>query len=362
MAELERCGPLGWLQRSVATAGAVSSSQGPVGLRSVVRVEQALAGLELQLCGGLALRGSEQPTTTTLADQPDPTRQRAREPVRVVAWRSSGRPGPARRWRWPQGWRWRGCAPARFCAVTSSTAAHAALRGAAERMAPLVLHADLGSDGHGAYHAIEGSGCFQPHGGFGPAGRRPEPGGALARRAVALSRLGGHRRRYSLESLELPDAELVRSYLGAPGESVDSATEAQRILLGHQRARLPAWHDPSRPVAATDPDPVTSAEQGRRLFFREPLTELARLGMDELSRLTGRPLSFVGQHSLDDAEVVLVGQGVVSRTARAVADALRDQGLRLGVLDITWLRPFPSPGDRRRSGGSPRGGRGGSHG
>ena len=49
----------------------------------------------------------------------------------------------------------------------------------------------------------------------------------------------------------------------------------------------------------------------------------------------------------EDAEVVLVGYGVVGRVLRAVAEAGRRSGLRLGVLRPMTLYPFPSAVLRR---------------
>jgi pyruvate-ferredoxin/flavodoxin oxidoreductase len=107
-----------------------------------------------------------------------------------------------------------------------------------------------------------------------------------------------------------------------------------------------AWFDPDRPVATGG---VRGAEEaarvrfGNRVFFWEAVAELAAQGMEELARLTGRPLSFVQQHRLEDAEVVLVAQGALVQSARAAADHLRQtRELKVGVLGITWLRPFPA--------------------
>ncbi len=106
------------------------------------------------------------------------------------------------------------------------------------------------------------------------------------------------------------------------------------------------WFDPDRPVATGG---IRSAEEaalarfGNRLFFWESVAELAAQGMEELSQLTGRPLSFLQEYRLDDAELVLVAQGTLVQSARAVADHLRqNRSLKVGVLGITWLRPFPA--------------------
>ena len=73
------------------------------------------------------------------------------------------------------------------------------------------------------------------------------------------------------------------------------------------------------------------------------IEELARAAMAELTRLTGRPLSFVDTFHLDNAEAVLVAQGAAVQVAKAVADHLRrTRRWKLGVLGLTWLRPLPA--------------------
>lgn len=48
------------------------------------------------------------------------------------------------------------------------------------------------------------------------------------------------------------------------------------------------------------------------------------------------------QYRCDDAEVVLVTVGSVTGTARVVVDKMREEGHKVGVLKLRYLRPFPS--------------------
>jgi len=216
---------------------------------------------------------------------------------------------------------------------------------AADRLAPLVLHAELGGSGHADYHRVADAGLFQA---LATSGQEALDltlvAHWLAERALLpglVATDGG-----TFERLHLPDDELVRSCLGPPDEPLPCPTEGQRLLFGAERPRLLPWFDPERPVAtgglrgAAD---EARARLGRALFFRDHLPELAQLGMQEVARLTGRPLSSIGRYQLEDAEVVLVGQGAGVQALRAVADALRrTRRWKVGVLGITWLRPFPS--------------------
>jgi 2-oxoisovalerate ferredoxin oxidoreductase alpha subunit len=63
---------------------------------------------------------------------------------------------------------------------------------------------------------------------------------------------------------------------------------------------------------------------------------------EEYERITGRhhggPLP---TYRVDDADAVLVTMGTVGTTARAVVDAMRDRGMRVGLAKLRVFRPFP---------------------
>lgn len=50
----------------------------------------------------------------------------------------------------------------------------------------------------------------------------------------------------------------------------------------------------------------------------------------------------IENYKCDDADVVLVTTGSVTGTARIVCDNLREQGKKVGILKLRYLRPFPS--------------------
>lgn len=62
----------------------------------------------------------------------------------------------------------------------------------------------------------------------------------------------------------------------------------------------------------------------------------------EFGAATGRVRNgLISEYLLDDAEVVAVALGSVIGTLQDTVDALRAEGLRVGVLGITSFRPFP---------------------
>lgn len=48
------------------------------------------------------------------------------------------------------------------------------------------------------------------------------------------------------------------------------------------------------------------------------------------------------EYRCEDAEVILITTGSVTGTARIVVDALRDEGKKVGLLKLRYLRPFPA--------------------
>jgi len=56
---------------------------------------------------------------------------------------------------------------------------------------------------------------------------------------------------------------------------------------------------------------------------------------------TGRKFDFVTNHKLDDADVAIIAMGTTVDTAMVVADQLREEGKKVGVLGLRVIRPFP---------------------
>jgi pyruvate-ferredoxin/flavodoxin oxidoreductase len=218
------------------------------------------------------------------------------------------------------------------------------LGAAAERLAPVVVHVDVADQGQDAYHRAAGSTGFQVL----ASSAQEAVDLSLAARWLAERALvpglvaadGGR-----IERVSLPDAQLLHAYLGRADDPVPSPNESQRKLFGTERPRLLPWFDPEHPVATgslRSPEEAARARAGRRLYFADAVPDLARRACDELARLTGRPLPFLSRFQLDDADLVLVTEGPAVPVARGVAASLRQlRGWKVGVLGVTWLRPFP---------------------
>jgi len=69
----------------------------------------------------------------------------------------------------------------------------------------------------------------------------------------------------------------------------------------------------------------------------EPILEVAA----EFEKVTGRKYGLFEEYRMDDAEIAIVILNSTAGTAKDVVDALRNQGVKAGLLKIRVYRPFP---------------------
>ena len=203
--------------------------------------------------------------------------------------------------------------------------------------------------GHDDYHAIDDTGFFQL---FAKNVQEAADLNLIAHRIAELAlnpgvmAQDGFLSTHVIESLRLPGPELVRTYLGDPSDLIDSPTPAQRHVFGEQRRRVPVLYDFDYPAllgSVQNQDAYAQGVAAQRPFYFDHVPHLADRAMEEYARLTGRRYRRASGYRLEDADYVLVGQGTVVGNAEAVADHLREErGLKVGVLNMTMFRPFPS--------------------
>ncbi|WP_024287503.1 2-oxoacid:acceptor oxidoreductase family protein [Cellulomonas sp. KRMCY2] len=78
-----------------------------------------------------------------------------------------------------------------------------------------------------------------------------------------------------------------------------------------------------------------------RTHFANAVPALVRQAMDEYTELTGRAYSPVQAYDCADADYVMVGLGSVTDDVQAVLPYLRERGLKVGVVSVKLLQPFP---------------------
>lgn len=156
----------------------------------------------------------------------------------------------------------------------------------------------------------------------------------IARRAAEASRTpffnvqDGFVTTHTLESLLLPEPELMEQFVGRPSE------------------RLRPLFDPDTGVQSGVVQNQDSYMKGKiaQRFYYDHVRVALEEAMQEFSRLTGRSYGLVRPYRLDDADYAVVAMGSAAETAMATVDWLRERGgPPVGVLAVTSFRPFPGP-------------------
>ncbi|MGA9447137.1 MAG: 2-oxoacid:acceptor oxidoreductase family protein [Candidatus Sulfotelmatobacter sp.] len=141
------------------------------------------------------------------------------------------------------------------------------------------------------------------------------------------------------------ESELIRLFLGAPGDIIDCPTESQRILFGPKRRRVPRMIDLTNPVLL---GPVQNQEnymQGiaaRRNNFSEPIAQFLEEAYADFGKLTGRYYGMLTAYKAADADTVFLSLGSAAENIEAAVDYLRQRrGAKVGSIHLNVIRPFP---------------------
>ena len=203
--------------------------------------------------------------------------------------------------------------------------------------------------GHDDYHAVDDTGFFQL---FAKDVQGAADLNLIAHRIAELSlnpgicAQDGFLTSHVIESLLLPERELVQAYLGDPADVIAAPTPAQRLVFGEERRRIPELFDFDYPAmlgVVQNQDSYAQGVAAQRPFYFDHVAALADQAFAEYAALTGRRYARAQGYRIDDADYVIVGQGSVVSNAEAVADYLREaKQLRVGVLNVTMFRPFPA--------------------
>jgi pyruvate-ferredoxin/flavodoxin oxidoreductase len=156
----------------------------------------------------------------------------------------------------------------------------------------------------------------------------------IARRAAEDSRTpffnvqDGFLTTHTLESVQLPEPEFMREFVGPPNE------------------RLVNLMDPDHPMQSgpvQNQDSYMKGKIAQRYFYDHVETAVER-AMEEFRTATGRRYGLIDAYLMDDAEYAIVAMGTMAETAMATAAYLRrTSGVPCGVVNVTCFRPFPGP-------------------
>lgn len=244
-----------------------------------------------------------------------------------------------------------------FVSGTDIAAAQDLLISAAGKLVPLVLH--VGARAAAAHGSAPGTGHETVHLGadagfcvflaanvqqavdFTYIGRRV----AEETLVPAMIVMDGEQTALAAQDVRLLSPAQVNGLLGAPDDWIESPTEAQRLLFGDSRRRVPAWHDLDEPVlsgALFDTQSFALGALARGPFFDSFVSTSLDAAFREFEAKTGRRNETVSSYRVKDAATVLIAQGSAIETAQCAADYIRKHHkVKVGVLGIHVMRPFP---------------------
>ncbi len=127
------------------------------------------------------------------------------------------------------------------------------------------------------------------------------------------------------ERVEIPDQEAVKRFL--------PPYHPEHILL-----------DPEKPMAV---DPLTTGYllmqyRKKHLDAQQACLQVIEESDKEFEKIFGRSWGgVIEEYRMEDAEYAVFTMGSVTGAVREMVDVKRDQGLRIGLVKVRFLRPFP---------------------
>jgi pyruvate-ferredoxin/flavodoxin oxidoreductase len=130
---------------------------------------------------------------------------------------------------------------------------------------------------------------------------------------------------HTLETIQLPEPELMKEYVGAPAD------------------RIKSFFDPKHPVltgCVQNQDSYMKGKVAQRYFYDTVAPRLVG-AMRDFTELTGREYDLIKPYQMEGAEYAIIGMGSMMETVEATVDYLRKQGKKVGCITVIAFRPFP---------------------
>ncbi|MCL2807769.1 MAG: pyruvate ferredoxin oxidoreductase [Coriobacteriia bacterium] len=140
-----------------------------------------------------------------------------------------------------------------------------------------------------------------------------------------MSTLDGFITTHAMERCELMDDETVTSYVG-------TRTPVNPLINGASAS--------SHGMFASLGGTYFEVKKAQRAAIDASFPYIQEAG-DAWENISGRKFEFIETHQCDDADFIMVVLGSSAGNSRVVADELRAQGIKAGVLRIRLYRPFP---------------------
>ncbi len=178
--------------------------------------------------------------------------------------------------------------------------------------------------GHDDYHCVDDTGFFQV---MAKNAQQVADLNICAHRIAELALTpgvvgqDGFLTTHLIETLMIPERELIAEFLGRPDDIIDTPTPAQRIIYGDQRRRIPELWTVDDPVLAgpvQNQDSYMQSVAAQRPYFFDHVQHLTDETFEAFHELTGRRYERVMTSRADDAESLIGGLGRLIPTAEAV--------------------------------------------
>lgn len=147
------------------------------------------------------------------------------------------------------------------------------------------------------------------------------------------------------QQVTYPDLEILHTFLGKSDDFIESPTEAQKLLFGTRRRRIPNWYSFDHSMlngVFKDDQSIMLEAAAQQVYFTEQVPMLAEQIMLDYSQLVERTYSPISGYRLEDADYVVVLQSTAFESLKNVIDKLRSQRqIKVGGMRFTLLHPFP---------------------
>lgn len=130
---------------------------------------------------------------------------------------------------------------------------------------------------------------------------------------------------HNMEWVEMLPDEEVKKFIGEPKRIINMLDKDNPINIG--ALALP---------------PVFFEHKVAQIRALENSASVIKQVSAEYGALTGRDYGLVEPYMMDDAEIAIVTMSSSAGTTRVVVDALREQGMKVGLLRVRCYRPFPT--------------------
>ena len=130
---------------------------------------------------------------------------------------------------------------------------------------------------------------------------------------------------HSIENIELENDEEVKKFVGQYKPEHYLLNDKEPIAIGPLDLQAYLFEHKAQQAEA-----MKNA--------KKVIKEVA----EEFEKWTGRKYEFFEKYKLDDAEIAIVCMNSTAGTTKAVADELREKGVKAGLLKLRMFRPFPA--------------------